>query len=471
MSDGLRILGEANSVTNPGVDPRKFRGRAALVTLGCAKNQVDSEVMLGVLAKNGFEIVDTPANADVAIVNTCGFLQSAATESVDRILELAELKKNGRLRQLIVAGCLVERYRGDLRASLPEVDEFITTQDLLKVGEVALGAHGDFLSRAERPYFLYDDSTPRCLSTGSHTAYVKIAEGCDRPCTFCIIPKIRGAMRSRKIDSVVREVVALRAQGVREVNLLAQDLTSFGRDTKEGTLADLLQRLERETEIDWIRLLYAYPIGVDQRLLQTIVESKRVCEYLDIPLQHASEAVLARMKRPLGRYAPRALVEFIRKEAPEINIRTTFIVGFPGETEEDILELEKFVAEGHFSHLGVFTYSLEEGTPSYEMDQQISEELKEERRGRIMAAQQGVVERRNCQLIGTTVEVLIDGVHEETELLLTGRARFQAPEVDGTVIVNDLAEALAEIKAGALTEVEITDTAGYDLIGKVVSVS
>lgn len=478
MTSMLKIVGESKGTCartpmlnvhpdGSGLGPEVFMGRAAVITLGCAKNQVDSEVMLGVLRKKGYEIVTDLETADVAVVNTCGFLESAVKESVDSILSVAEYKEKGRLRTLIVAGCLVERYRDDLKKSIPEVDSFISVDDILKVGEAAGDAFGSELDRAARPYFIYDDTMPRYLSTRSHTAYVKVSEGCNRPCTFCIIPKIRGAMRSRSIDSIAREVRELGAQGVREVNLVAQDLTSFGKDHRGGDLAALLRRLEKDGAVDWIRLLYAYPIGIDADLLDAITGSERVCSYLDLPLQHASEAVLKAMQRPLGRYSPRSIIEFIRGHAPTIRLRTTFIVGFPGETERDVAELEEFIAAGHFSSVGIFTYSPEQGTPAHDMAGQIPAAEKERRRERLMLAQQRVNEALLGGMVGQTVEVMVEGEHDETDLLLTGRTRFQAPEVDGTVIINDIegADEATAVPPGTIGRVEITEVAGYDLVG------
>lgn len=485
MPSSLTITGQSpacshevsmNLASDPrGVAPAQFAGRAAVVTLGCAKNQVDSEVMIGVLRKSGFEIVSDLAEADVAIVNTCGFLQSALKESIECVLDVAEYKTSAKLRKLIVAGCAVERYREELKQSLPEVDIFITLDDVLKVGEAAISEqHAEFaalLQRAGRPYFLYDDTMPRQLSTKQHTAYVKISEGCDRPCTFCIIPKIRGAMRSRSIDSIVREVVSLGAQGVKEVNLIAQDLTSYGKDIQGGDLSALLRALDSTHAVPWIRLLYAYPVGVTEELLRTVVELPSVVDYLDIPLQHVSEALLRTMKRPLGKLSPRALVEFIKEKAPGIRLRTTFIVGFPGEREEDVAELEAFIAQGTFSSVGIFTYSPEPGTPAHDMPDQIPEKERKRRRDRLMRAQQAVVTRQLGELLGTTQEVLIEGTHEDTDLLLAGRARFQAPEVDGTIIINDAKDSsgvpveLTSVPVGQIVHVELSEIAGYDLVG------
>jgi|694.fasta_scaffold08410_5 ribosomal protein S12 methylthiotransferase len=448
-----------------------FAGRAAIVTLGCAKNQVDSEVMIGVLRNSGFEIVSELNRADVAVVNTCGFLESAVKESVDCVLELSELKKSGSLRRLLVAGCMVERYKGDIRKALPEVDSFIALDGLLSVGQAALGADEslrDILHEGSRPYFLYDDTMPRHLASRRHMAYVKVSEGCNRPCAFCIIPQIRGAMRSRSIESIVREVQALGAQGVREINLVAQDLTAFGTDRSEK-LVDLLRSLEQAKAAAWIRLLYAYPVGVDDDLLSAIVGLPSVCDYLDVPLQHSSEEVLRAMKRPIGRFGSRRFVEYVRSKAPQIKLRTTFIVGFPGETEQDIKDLESFVADGHFESVGVFTYSPEPGTAACDLEGQVPDKEKRARRDRVMLAQQKVRVARNQEYVGKRLEVLVEGPHEETDMLLSGRARFQAPEVDGVVLINDVAEQLGTVEAGHIGQVEITEISGYDLVGTLVS--
>ncbi|MEY4668251.1 MAG: hypothetical protein RL518_950 [Pseudomonadota bacterium] len=463
----------AVNITAP--QPREgkaFAGRAAIVTLGCAKNQVDSEVMIGVLRNTGFEIVNDLSRADIAVVNTCGFLESAVKESVDCVLELSELKKSGSLRRLLVAGCMVERYKGDIRKALPEVDSFIALDGLLSVGQAALGEDDslrDILHEGSRPYFLYDETMPRHLASRSHMAYVKVSEGCNRPCAFCIIPQIRGSMRSRTVESITREVQALGAQGVKEINLVAQDLTAYGTDTGNARLVDLLRSLDAAQAARWVRLLYAYPVGVDDELLSAITELPSVCKYLDVPLQHASESVLKMMKRPIGRFGSRRFVEYVRSQAPTIKLRTTFIVGFPGETEADVAELEKFVAEGHFESVGVFTYSPEQGTAAFDMKDQISEKEKRVRRDRIMLAQQKVRIARNDEYIGQEFEVLVEGPHEETDMLLTARTRFQAPEVDGTVLINDVVEGLGEVEPGHLGRVKITEISGYDLVGTLVA--
>lgn len=446
-----------------------FRGRAAIITLGCAKNQVDSEVMLGVMMQNGYEIVTDTSQAEVIIVNTCGFLESSVKESVDRILEAAELKEKGRCRQLLVAGCMVERYRSELLASLPEVDSFVSVDEILKVADIAAGKMESVLDRAARPYFLYDDTMPRYLSTASHTAYVKISDGCNRPCAFCIIPRLRGAMRSRAPQSVIDEVRALGQRGVREVNLIAQDLTAYGSDLESpAKLSELLYSLDKLNAVEWIRLLYAYPIGVDDRLIQAIRDIPSVVEYLDIPLQHSSDNVLRAMRRPLGQYSPRSIVDKIKSQAAEIKIRTTFIVGFPGETEEDVRDLESFIEEGHFEQLGVFKYSREAQTPADAMLGQISDREKESRYKRLMKAQQRALSKQLDTYVGQQLEVMIEGPHEESELLLRARTRFQAPDIDNIVIVNDIDPQFGEVKVGQIGQLEVTEISGYDLVGRLL---
>lgn len=477
MSSRLRILpGEADK-SPPSVEPisqeqRPFQGKVALVNLGCAKNQVDSEVMMGALQSSGFHLVDDPEEADIAVVNTCGFLQPAVEEGVDTILDLSDLK-SGRLRKLIVAGCMVERYGESLKESLPEVDHFLTGNDLLEVVRAAKDGYESPLTDGARPYFLYDDSLPRALSSGNVSAYVKISEGCDRPCAFCIIPRIRGSFRSRDAASIIREVNALSAQGVKEVNLVAQDLTAYGADNpgKDGKgnapFLALLEKLDRETRIPWIRLFYAYPLGVTPELLKTIAQSQRIVNYLDIPLQHVSESVLRSMRRPLGKCAPRPLVSMMRETAPEVAIRTTFIVGHPGETEDDISDLADFLREVSFEHVGIFTYSREEGTPSHDLEKQIPEEEKARRRDYLMEIQQEVQLEKLERLLGSEQKVLLEGYHADSDLLLRGRMSWQGPEVDGEVIINELAENLdlKSCEAGTFVKVNITEVAGYDLVG------
>jgi ribosomal protein S12 methylthiotransferase len=373
-----------------------------------------------------------------------------------------------------VVGCLVERFGAELKKTLPEVDSFISTDQILKIGQAIEGSFVEELKAKGRPYFLYDEQSPREISGAPHSAYVKIAEGCDRPCSFCIIPKIRGAMRSRSIRSIVSEAEALGRQGVREINLIAQDLTAFGKDQRPGApqadLPALLEALDQSAAVPWVRLLYCYPIGTDVRLLKTMARLPSVCEYIDIPLQHSSERVLKAMQRPLGRYAPRPLVQLIRKEAPNLHIRSTFIVGFPGESEADIKDLEEFIKQGHFSHVGIFSYSKEDGTPAAELKGHLPQKEKDVRRDHLMRIQREVNAQRLKGFIGRTLPVLLEGRHADTDLLLCGRTRFQAPEVDGQVIINEIDAKISpqNLSNASIIDVEISDVSGYDLLGKVV---
>ncbi len=471
------------------VPAEHFAGNVAVVTLGCAKNLVDSEVMLGAFVNKGFRPIDDPANAEVILVNTCAFLKSAVEEGIDRILELARFKKEGRCRKLIVAGCMVERYREDLAKSFPEVDRFVSTDELLTVADDSSTTAQAF-DAARRPYFLYDEATPRIISTGNHTCFVKISEGCDRPCTFCIIPKIRGGFRSRPIESVVSEVRTLLQGGVREFNLVAQDLTAYGTDFvgNRGVKSELPTLLDALTGLSsrelgsgaadfWVRLLYAYPINTTEELIRQIVDSPVICDYLDMPLQHISGAVLKRMQRPLGEKGTRGLIEKIREIAPELFLRTTFIVGFPGETEADVAALESFISEGHFAHVGIFTYSDESEAKSFAFADRVPDEVKEERRSRLMEVQQRVVKRCLKQMVGQELRVLIDGYHADTDLLVVGRTEWQAPETDGEVMINEITEGLVdedrdvvEQLRGKFGTVEITEYQGYDLVGHLIAV-
>jgi len=479
VSTKLPILGaKPTEPERPHVPQQSYLGNAAIVTLGCAKNTVDSEVMLGALASRGFRTVSDPENAELVVVNTCAFLESAVEEGVDTILSIAELKKTGRLKRLLVAGCMVERYRKDLEESLPEVDRFISTDELLSVGSEESTTEQCF-NEARRPYFLYDETMPRVLSTGAHSVYLKISEGCDRPCSFCIIPKIRGSFRSRSSQSIVSEASELVASGARELNLIAQDLTAYGDDREDGAnLLKLLQGMEGiESENDfWIRLFYAYPVGVNKELIDGVSSMKRVCDYLDMPLQHISAPVLKSMKRPLGGRRTRELIENIRLWAPEMKLRTTFIVGFPGETEEDVQDLINFVSEGHFAHVGVFSYSQEKEAASFSYPDQIEPEIAEERRARVMLAQQQIVEKNLARYIGKEVSVLVEGSHSETDLLMAGRASWQGPEVDGEVIINEFDESYLDAQGyleqqkliGKFAKVKVSEVAGYDLVGRLV---
>jgi len=481
MNQRLQIVDEGKA---PAPAEKPFGGNVAIVTLGCAKNLVDSEVMLGALVAKGFRSVSDPENADLIVVNTCAFLQSAVEEGLDTIMQMADYKRTGRCRQLVVAGCMVERYREDLVKDLPEVDRFISTDELRDVANLSSTTE-ECLDDARRPYFLYDETTPRTRSTAKHTSFVKIAEGCDRPCAFCIIPKIRGKFRSRPVESVVSEIQTLLRDGVKELNLVAQDLTAYGSDLPgekrlKSLLPELLTALSLGQAIApkfWVRLLYAYPIGVDEELIKIIRDTPYVASYLDMPLQHISNAVLKSMRRPLGEKGTRGLIEKIRELAPEVALRTTFVTGFPGETEEDVEVLAGFIRQGHFTHVGVFPYSQEKEAASYTMDGQISEKEKKARVDYLMQTQQEIVGGRYQELVGKVIPVLIEGEHEESELLLSARAEWQAPETDGNILITDVSEEFLDSDGGVdftklkgnFGKVEITEVVGYDLAGKLIS--
>jgi len=482
MNACLPILSDVS--VKPKIKSEGFGGNVAIVTLGCAKNLVDSEVMLGALVAKGYVSVSTPETADLIVVNTCAFLQSAVEEGLEKILEMTKYKQTGRCKKLIVAGCMVERYREQLIKDLPEVDGFVSTDELKDVANLTQTTE-ECLDEARRPYFLYDETTPRVRSTASHTTYVKIAEGCDRPCAFCIIPKIRGSFRSRPVESVVSEVRALRAEGVKEFNLVAQDLTAYGTDLNslkrhKSQLSDLLRAfgVGENQEKFWVRLLYAYPIGVDEELISLIRDLPYIATYLDMPLQHISNSVLKAMRRPLGERGTRGLIEQIKTVAPEIQLRTTFVAGFPGETEEDVESLAQFIGQGFFTHVGVFPYSQEKEAVSYTMPNQVSKREKEARVKYLMQTQAEHVLKRNADLVGKQLEVLIDGPHEESDLILSGRAEWQAPETDGNILITDIDEALLNAEGnpefqnlvGKFGVVEVTESSDYDLCAKLVKI-
>jgi ribosomal protein S12 methylthiotransferase len=440
--------------------------RVGILSLGCAKNLVDTEIMLGHLDRAGAVFVQDPAEADVLVVNTCGFIDAAREESIRAILDAAEHKSKGRLKRLVVAGCLVQRHPGEMRESLPEVDDWIGLDDLDRVVQaVAIGSReaGQAPRAAGPSTYLYDHRTPRRLATPPWTAFVKIAEGCDHTCAFCAIPSFRGAFRSRPVEDVLRETEALVRSGVREIGLISQDTSDYGRDLgmRDG-LTLLLEGLDAVRDLRWIRVHYLYPNSVTDRLVATMARLPKVVEYVDLPLQHAHPAVLKRMRRGGSADAHLALLSRFRASMPGAALRTTMIVGFPGESEEEFRSLLAFVAEARFDHLGVFAYSHEEGTPAFGLTDDVPAEAKEERRGRLMELQQDIAFRHNAERIGARLELLVEGAHPETEHLLVGRTRGQALDVDGQVLVND-----GVAPSGTFTTVEITDTAGYDLVGRI----
>jgi ribosomal protein S12 methylthiotransferase len=451
--------------------------KVGFVSLGCPKNLVDSEVMMGILARAGYEITPRAGDADVLVVNTCSFIAPAQQESVDSILEMADYKKFGRAQKLIVAGCMVERYRTEIQQQIPEVDAVIGTGEIEKIlaaceGEVSSSVDAAETAAAESPTYLYHDLTPRILATPRHTAYIKINEGCDHPCTFCVIPQLRGKFRSRRFESVVREAENLAQAGVREISLIGQDTTFYGEDLgiRDG-LPILLERLAQIEDLSWVRFLYCYPNRITDRLLDTIAAHPRLAKYLDVPLQHASRNVLARMKRGSHAGAFLKMLDKVRKKIPGVSIRTSFIVGFPGETETDFRELCDFVRAAEFDWMGVFSYSDEDSSKSFHLADKIDAKTVERRRNQVMAIQKRISSRKLKQRVGQRLQVLLEGPSKDTDLIWEARLEGMAPEIDGKVYitefegVNDAAELPAP---GTLATVEITETKEYDLIGRAV---
>jgi ribosomal protein S12 methylthiotransferase len=467
--------------------------KIGLISLGCPKNLVDSEVMLGLAQQAGHELTNDAAAADVLVVNTCAFIDSAKQESVDTILEMAQHKKDGSCRRLIVTGCLAERYRDELRGEIPEIDAILGTGEVPAIVEAidggskrampltfhrARGSTGSpradvgtplalSSSKRELPTYIYDADTPRRLATPKHYAYVKIAEGCDYKCAFCIIPTLRGAYRSRPADSIVREARALAARGIKELLLISQDTTFYGIDRRErGSLARLLRELNAIDGLEWIRLLYLYPTTIDAATLDAIAGCDKVCKYIDLPLQHASNPVLKRMKRPGTRQGYDRLLDRIRRAVPGVALRTTFIVGFPGETDRDVDQLCAFVKDHAFDEVGVFTYSHEEGTSAHQFADSVAPETKRRRRDRVMALQKRLVSGRQRKRIGEEVRVLVDGPADEHELVLRARLATQAPEIDACVYLTDCDP--TAYRSGEFAEVRIVGARDYDLIARPV---
>jgi len=475
------------------VSPKKI----GFVSLGCPKNLVDSEVMMGLLSAGGAQITPRAEDADVIVVNTCSFIDSAKQESVDTILEMAQHKTNGRAQKLIVAGCLVERYRNEIQKNIPEVDAVVGTGELQQILHAAGiepaqstnspfvilngRAEGDAREAAGRfskeawggamadlPNYLYDENTPRLLATPKYSAYIKIAEGCDHPCSFCIIPQLRGRFRSRRFDSVIAEAERLAQQGVREITLIGQDTTCYGEDLglKDG-LALLLERLAQIKVLRWVRFLYAYPNKISGRLLETIAANEKICSYIDVPLQHASPSVLKRMKRGAGADIFLRSIEKMRREISGLTLRTSFIVGFPGETESDFQQLCQFVREAQFDWLGVFGYSDEEGAEAFDHADKVSSREIERRRKKLMSIQKQISRRKKRALLGQQFDLLLEGPSAETQLLWLGRTAMHAPEIDGTVYVNDFGP-YEDAREGEFYRCEITEAHDYDLVARIV---
>jgi ribosomal protein S12 methylthiotransferase len=507
-------------VENPTVAPprqpiaaEKAPLKVGFVSLGCPKNLVDSEVMMGMLQTGGAQITSRAEDADVIVVNTCSFIDTAKQESVNTILEMAQHKISGRARKLVVAGCLVERYRNEIQKNIPEVDAVVGTGELEHILAAAgiatpassagsdspfvilnansasqslksgVPARAEGLARersgrfsrsawegsiAELPNYLYDETTPRVLATPRASAYIKIAEGCDHPCGFCIIPQLRGKFRSRHFESVIAEAERLAGNGVREITLIGQDTTCYGEDLglKDG-LALLLERLARIDELRWVRFLYAYPNKITGKLLETIAGHEKICSYIDVPLQHASAVVLKRMKRGAGAEIFLKSIEKMRRTVPDLTLRTSFIVGFPGETEKDFAGLCDFVQAAQFDWLGVFNYSDEEGSAAYHLPDKVPAREIERRRRKLMHIQRQISRKSKRRLIGREFDVLALGPSEETGLLWEGRTAMHAPEIDGKLFINDSGDH-AELVPGTFYRCEITEAHDYDLVAKIV---
>ncbi|MGI8734925.1 MAG: 30S ribosomal protein S12 methylthiotransferase RimO [Pyrinomonadaceae bacterium] len=448
--------------------------KVGFISLGCPKNLVDSEVMMGQLKANGYEMTADASEADTVVVNTCGFIDSAKKESIEAILEAGRLKTEGIAKRLIVAGCLVERYRDELKAEMPEVDAFIGTSqinDILAVCDPQTNTRTLPLLPLgnQSATYLYDESTPRILATPQHYAFIKIAEGCDRPCAFCFIPQMRGHFRSRRFGSIVAEAQQLAEEGVKELILVAQDSSRYGEDLgKQDALAHLLRELSHTEGIEWVRVMYTYPTHISDGFLDVLASEPRAVKYLDMPLQHASQNVLKLMKRGGNRESLERLIERVRDRVPGIGVRTTFIAGFPGETEEDFEELLQFVKSVEFDRVGVFTYSDEEGTPAFELRDKVDHKVAKKRRDRLMKEQSRISRRRHKAMIGQTVRVLFEGESQESELLWQGRMETQAPDIDGCVLINDAPEGIKP-QPGEMVDVLITEAQEYDLVGSIVS--
>src|SRR5579871_642963 len=472
--------------------------KVGFVSLGCPKNLVDSEVMMGMLAHAGAVLTQKAEDADVIVVNTCSFIASAQQESVNTILEMAKHKTDGRAQKLVVAGCLVERFRDEIQKNIPEVDSVVGTGELEKILAAAgvsappkqanspfnilssraegdhRAAQGRFSREswdgaiADLPNYLYDETTPRILATGQYKAYIKIAEGCDHPCTFCIIPQLRGKFRSRRFESVIAEAERLAQVGVREITLIGQDTTCYGEDfgLKHG-LALLLEQLAGIEDLRWIRFLYAYPNKVTGKLLDTIASHEKICSYMDVPLQHASATALKRMKRGGGADVFLKSIAKMRRVIPDLTLRTSFIVGFPGETEKEFEELCDFVREAQFDWMGAFAYSDQDGAAAYSLEKKLSSREIERRRKHLMSIQRQISKKRKKALIGREFDFLLEGESEETELLLEGRTAMHAPEIDGKVFINDFPE---EIKPqpGQFYRCQITEAHDYDLVARII---
>ncbi|MEG0583863.1 MAG: 30S ribosomal protein S12 methylthiotransferase RimO [Cetobacterium sp.] len=440
--------------------------KLGLISLGCSKNLVDSEYLIGMLvARKGFEITNDIEDADVALINTCGFIGDAKEESIQAILEIAEYKRTGKIKKIIVSGCLAQIYSQKSIYEITEVDAVIGTGDLDKIEKIIDEIfENKKVVESSSLNFLADSTTERILTTSPHTAYLKIAEGCDRKCAYCIIPQLRGKLRSRTIEDIVQEAKNLAANGVREINLLAQETTEYGIDLyKKKALPDLLKELAKVEGIEWIRSYYMFPNSLTEELIEVIKNEPKVCNYFDVPIQHISDEILRSMGRAKSGDHIKAILNKIRQEIPEASIRTTVIVGFPGETAEQFEELKDFIQEFKFDYVGVFKYSREEGTRAHDMENQVDEDIKQERWVELTNLQSQIAEAKNRELIGKVVEVMIDGVSSESEFMLEGRTMGQALEIDGKILTND-----GTAKQGEIVKVKLEQNFDYDFVGPIV---
>lgn len=439
--------------------------RVHLVSLGCAKNRVDSEVMAGLLQGEGFTLVSDPDDADIAVVNTCTFIQPANEESIEAILELGRRKEDGKLQKLVVTGCMSQRYAAELPDELPEVDAFLGTGAYHRIADVLMGREPSRVL-VDVPKWLPTAQTPRINTSTAGSAWLKISEGCDHGCAFCIIPSIRGRHRSRELVSLVDEARLLARSGVREINLVGQDTTSYGRDLNGSPdISHLAEALAEIEELSWVRIHYLYPRGVPDRLLEVMASNPKVLPYIDMPLQHASDRMLRAMGRGTTRERQTELLNRIRRMLPDVTLRSTFIVGYPGETEEDFDELKDFIRDQGFHRVGAFPYWQEEGTRAAKLPHQVPEDLRQDRLEELMELQAGIAKAHIERLVGTEVTVLVQGVSDETDLLLQGRTAQQAPEVDGVVYINDAPEG---VLPGTFRRVLLESALDYDLVGRIV---
>ncbi|MFD0869115.1 MULTISPECIES: 30S ribosomal protein S12 methylthiotransferase RimO [Paenibacillus] len=439
--------------------------KVMVVTLGCEKNMVDSEIMSGLVHERGYSLVDNKEEATVIIVNTCGFIDAAKEESVNTILDMADLKHTANLKALVVSGCLTQRYKEELMKEMPEIDGIVGTGDFININDIideALAGKKPIM--VGNPVFNYEKILPRRIGTPRYTAYVKIAEGCDNACTFCSIPIMRGKFRSRSIESILAEVTQLAEQGVKEISLIAQDSTNYGTDLYEQfMLPELLNKVSEVPGIEWVRLHYAYPGFFTDELIETIATNPKICKYIDLPLQHSEDRILKRMRRPGRQKDSRELIRKIRDRIPEVALRTSIIVGFPGETEEDFANLVKFIEEVEFDRLGVFTYSMEEDTPASRLPDQVPEDVKEYRANTLMEIQRRISERRNGRRIGEELDVLIERYDGRNDVYI-GRSQYDAPEIDGEVFVTN-----CQVNIGELVKVRISHSMEYDLSGEAIA--